>query len=385
MATQEQEAQELTDKVLNIRYALEKFNAQKLETEETVKNLLREKDALEKTNKEYTEANKTFEAKLSELNTQIQDKKNELEQAQGVFKDEIDKKFKDIEDRTLALDKKERVVKGREDMIMRDEARIIESQKNVESAVLQAEHMEKQNAIKEVELKRISLNHDTFQETLKFKEDQLMQKEWHLNLFDKSLLERESTLIGKLNTLALRESQLVQLKNAIDNDRVNLENEKNRNGYLMRALNDIQIRCITNVGQKITEQVIADIKNNVLDIEKTIPIKPSIVDKTFLDVAPVVEEETPETQEDEEVVQTSTEEEKQAEPSQDDKEIDKKKLWHPNNKEIEADPVVIPEPTEGETVDLASLSREQLELLAKDKWINVQSNRKTETIIKKLQ
>ena len=330
MATQEQEAQELTDKVLNIRYALEKLNKQKQDTETALKTLTQEKDELEKTNKWYLEANKTFEEKLASLNNQILAKQNELEQAQWVYKEEIDKKFKIIETRTIELNNKEKDISNREDNIMRDEARQIEAQKNVESAVLQAEHMEKQNAVKEVELNRTKQNQDTYQEVLKQKEDQLGQKEAHLTLFDKSLLERESTLIGKLNKLTEMEVQLVQLKNAIDNDRVNLENEKNSSSYVLRALNEVQTRCITNVGQQITEDMIKKIRESVTNIMDPVTTEPSIVDRTVLYTAPVATPEVPEDVVTNEVVETPTEEEKQQEPAQYDKEINKTGMWEPN-------------------------------------------------------
>ena len=74
--------------------------------------------------------------------------------------------------------------------------------------------------------------------------------------FNKSLLEREASVLAKLNTLSTWEMQLTQLKNAIENDRVNNLNEKNRNSYVLQVLQEMQIRCITNIGQKITEDVI---------------------------------------------------------------------------------------------------------------------------------
>lgn len=112
--------------------------------------------------------------------------------------------------------------------------------------------------------------------------------------FNKSLLEREASVLGKLNTLSTWEMQLTQLKNAIENDRVNNLNEKNRNSYVLQVLQEMQIRCITNIGQKITEDVINKIRSSILNIEEPQVMQPSIVNKDEI-IPPVVEEDEPET------------------------------------------------------------------------------------------
>ena len=171
MVNQEQEAQELTEKVLNIRYIFEKLTKQKNDMEVEMKTLEAKTSELHKTNEEYLKANREFEKKLADLNTQILAKQVELEQAQGVFKDEIDKKFAEIDQRKIEQDRRDRELAERETQIMRDEAQNIEMQKNNEASVLVAEHQEKQNAIKEVELKRGNDNLNLFNEVLKKKED----------------------------------------------------------------------------------------------------------------------------------------------------------------------------------------------------------------------
>jgi hypothetical protein len=177
MVDQAKEAQDLTDKVLNIRFALEKLTAQKTGLEQDIKVIEAKHATLLKDNENYVLANKEFEKKIADLNVQCLAKQVEIEQAKNVYKDEIDKKFQEIEDTKAKQDRKEKELIEKENQVMRAESVMIEQQKNNESSVLQAEHMEKQNAIKEVELKRLAENQTIFQEVLKGKEEQITVKE----------------------------------------------------------------------------------------------------------------------------------------------------------------------------------------------------------------
>jgi hypothetical protein len=100
-------------------------------------------------------------------------------------------------------------------------------------------------------------------------------------------------VVAKLNTLSQRETQLSQLKNAIDNDRANFENDKNRNSYVLKVLQEIQTRCITNIGQKITEEIADKIRASVMDQMKPTEFIPNIVDKTIIEPAPAQDPEIP--------------------------------------------------------------------------------------------
>lgn len=100
-------------------------------------------------------------------------------------------------------------------------------------------------------------------------------------------------MVAKLNTLSQRETQLSQLKNAIDNDRANFENDKNRNSYVLKVLQEIQTRCITNIGQKITEEIADKIRASVMDQMKPTEFIPNIVDKTIIEPAPAQDPEIP--------------------------------------------------------------------------------------------
>jgi hypothetical protein len=158
MADPVKESQDLTDKVLNIRFALEKLNKQKQELEETIKELQATELGLKKTNEEFLNANREFEKRLADLNIQIQAKKVELSEQVVKFQDEIDNKFKEIDETKAKQDKREKQQNDMDAELTNREVMVIEKQKNAESAVLLAEHMEKQNAVKEVELKNQANN-----------------------------------------------------------------------------------------------------------------------------------------------------------------------------------------------------------------------------------
>jgi hypothetical protein len=206
-------------------------------------------------------------------------------------------------------------------------------------------------------------------------------------------MDREATLIGKLSTLDQREHQLTQLKNAIENDKTNLENDKNRNSYVLRVLNDVQTRCITNVGQKITEDTINSIKDKILDISKPTIMEPSLVDKSILNeipttievpapaIQPTVEDNVPPMVEDEAVADMVPEE--------------KPGLTAENQGFVEQTeaPVQETEETSTDETDMAKepgialedMSQEDLLIHAKEMGINAMKNWKKETIIAKIQ
>lgn len=295
--TAEQEAQELTDKVLNIRFTLEKITKQKNDIEDQIEEANKQLDSNKKQNEEYIKANDILEKKVIDLDVQIKAKTAELDEANATFKTEIDQKFAEIDKKKLEQDAIENDLFSRENKVMKDEAQVIQKQKDIEATALGLEHIQKQNAVKEVELKNMEAVQNGVQEVLKAKEDQINVKAQRMDDFERSLLEREGTLIGKLNKLQEWEQTLMALKNAIENDRVNNENEKNRNVYVLRALDEVQKRCITNVGQAITEQVIVGIKKSVLNIAEYIPDNSVIVDKNELEPATVDAIVTPEAEE----------------------------------------------------------------------------------------
>lgn len=247
------ESQDLTNKVLNIKFALEKLNQQKLDLEKENQAANDHNAAVRKENAEFVEANKIFEHRLAVLNQEIKEKEEELAKANVVYKTEITAKFAEIEERTKKVEEREKAVLDKEKWIEKQSSIIHEDKKANEMIVLQAENQEKVNAVKTVELRQKADNQATFQMVLEQKEQDLSQKIGFNELFKASLIEREQGLISKVNTIARREAQLIQLKNAIDNDRVNSENEKNQNSYILRALDEIQKWCITNVGKTITQ------------------------------------------------------------------------------------------------------------------------------------
>lgn len=287
------ETQALTDQVLNIKFTLEKLQQQKQDLEVATKTLATENARLMKSNEDFDQANKTFEEKLQTINAQIKIKEDELASSSSVFKDEIDKQFKEIEGQRADLVQREKAVVNREAQVSRDIQEIQQQQTSIEKTALDLEAKEKMLAVREVEIKQQSDNQTTFHSILQQKEEQVNAKDNHNKLFETSLLEREQALIGKTNTIAQREAQLIQLKNAVDNDKVNHENEKHKNSYVLKVLESIQNRCITNVGQKITEIVINGIREKVLDIYEPVEHIQPIVDKNIAKPAPVVEVEVP--------------------------------------------------------------------------------------------
>ena len=294
MVTPEKEAQDLTDKVLNVRFALEKLNKTKSDLETELKVNQTENERLKKENQWFLDSKIQFEKMLAELNIQIQAKKIELEKQTGIFKAEIDGKFQEIADTKLAQDKRNNELDAKEADIANREVISIEKDKNAQASMLIAEHNEKQNAVAKVELDQRSLNIEQAHLILKQKEDQHTQRQSKLDLYEKSNIDRENLAVSKLNTLANREEQLTQLKNALDADRTNMENDKNRNQYVLRLLQELQTRCITNIGQKMTEDAINKITSNITDQIKLTTYTPTIVDKTLIEPAPVQEPEVPE-------------------------------------------------------------------------------------------
>lgn len=315
MADPVKESQDLTNKVLNIRFALEKLNNQKQDLEASIKELQATELGLKKTNEEFLNANREFEKRLADLNIQIQAKKVELSEQVAKFQDEIDNKFKEIDETKAKQDKREKQQNDMDAELTNREVMVIEKQKNAESAVLLAEHMEKQNAVKEVELKNQANNLEQIKLVLDQEKQKIADKAWHQDAYERSLLEKETQVVAKLNTLSQRETQLSQLKNAIDNDRANFENDKNRNSYVLKVLQEIQTRCITNIGQKITEEIADKIRASVMDQMKPTEFIPNIVDKTILEPAPIQEPEAPE-EVAEPVVEESTGEEPVQEPEE---------------------------------------------------------------------
>ena len=243
------ETQVLTDKVLNIKFSLEKLNQQKTTLEAEVKELTATSVGLQRSNKEFQEANKTFEDKLKMINEEITAKKSELAQTEAVYKDEIAKKFAEVEARERVVDTREKKVRDQEQQIQREKTQIIEEKKNNTNIMTQAEQKEKQNAIREVELNQKESNTNIFQTILNQKEEQVAQEKAFNETYKKSVMEREQQMITKFNTIARREAELNQFKNAIDSDRANHENEKTKQSYILKVLQSVQERCITNVGK----------------------------------------------------------------------------------------------------------------------------------------
>lgn len=349
------ESQDLTEKVLNIRYALDKLQTQKQWLEEDVRKLEQSHKTLKTQNEEFQKANKDFEEKLKTLNEQIREKQKELATQEAVFKDEITSQFEKIEEEKKILIKRERDVEGKENKVMRDEADNAQKQRSFESTALALETKEKSLANKEIELKIKNDNFNTFELTLNQKQTNINDKESLLSKRETSLKLKETELNVKAESVTREIDQANTMKLALTIDRDNYEKEKTKNWYILRVLQEIQTRCISNVWEEITKNVIEDIKTKYLDF----------INQPEPTIEPTIENiiDTPELPEENQTLA----------------DID-------STETLDQLPDETSDQWEAETmVDLTALSQEELVEYAKSKGINAQANWKAETIIKKLQ
>lgn len=338
------EAQELTEKVLNVRFALEKLHTQKEWLESDVAKLQQTNDLLEKQNSDYKTQNDKFEKQLKEINEKIKEKQVELDSQEAVFKDEINKQFKEIESKTAELNKREKDLNGKASRIEKEKATVLDSGKAQEQTAIRLEAKEKELLLKEHDIKTKNDNLELFISTVNKKEDAVRERENKNVERENSLNKREQELLSKLEIIKKDQSNNDNIKRAIDIEREHLDKEKDRIQPMYNALKELQNRYISNNMKEISQKVIDTVIDRLYPVqEETTIITPTITEPT---------ESTEEITEEETVVDTDKE----------------------NTGE-----------TDEVLNDLTTMTQEELVAHAISLWIKAQSNRKKETIIKKIE
>lgn len=338
------EAQELTEKVLNVRFALEKLHTQKEWLESDVAKLQQTNDLLEKQNSDYKTQNDKFEKQLKEINEKIKEKQVELDSQEAVFKDEINKQFKEIESKTAELNKREKNLNGKASRIEKEKATVLDSGKAQEQTAIRLEAKEKELLLKEHDIKTKNDNLELFISTVNKKEDAVRERENKNVERENSLNKREQELLSKLEIIKKDQSNNDNIKRAIDIEREHLDKEKDRIQPMYNALKELQNRYISNNMKEISQKVIDTVIDRLYPVqEETTIITPTITEPT---------ESTEEITEEETVVDTDKE----------------------NTGE-----------TDEVLNDLTTMTQEELVAHAISLWIKAQSNRKKETIIKKIE
>lgn len=338
------EAQELTEKVLNVRFALEKLHTQKEWLESDVAKLQKTNDLLEKQNSDYKIQNDKFEKQLKEINEKIKEKQVALDSQEAVFKDEINKQFKEIESKTAKLNKREKDIDGKASRIEKEKATVLDIGKAQKQTAIRLEAKEKELLLKEHDIKTKNDNLELFISTVNKKEDTVREKE-NKNIERKnSLTKREQELLSKLEIIKKDQSNNDNIKRAIDVEREHLNKEKDRIQPMYNVLKELQNRYISNNMKDISQKVIDTVIDRLYPAQEETIITPTTTEEVeeLKDVDPI--EENP----------VSTDEENPAETTE-----------------------VLNE--------LTTMTQEELVAHAISLWIKAQSNRKKETIIKKIE
>jgi hypothetical protein len=142
------------------------------------------------------------------------------------------------------------------------------------------------------------------------------------------------------------------------------EKEKNEHYYILKVLQEVQTRCITNVGEKITKDTIEDIKHRILPKDEPISTPTITAPET------ITADEEPVTDETEDIVPEPSPESITAKEDI-TPDISKTETTEPEN--------------EADLPDRRADTKEGLIKRAKSLGINAMANWKPETIIKKIE
>lgn len=324
MSTQEEEKQLLTDEILNLKFAKEKINKDLKDAEDVLADNKKQNEELVAQNKAYEEENKKKQKDLEEINDQLTEKRKQFEEADTLYKEEIDRRMNNAETAEKEANEKLAGVIDREITVAKREENA--SVKEAENLAVcdQLETKEKEINAKEVMLNERSNNLSNIEELLNHKKLQLDAKEASQVEYEASLRARETEIVSKFNAISKSQIALNQQATAIENERVNLENNKHKFGYVMRALEDVQTWCITNIGKELTMDIVEDIKSKILDIAQPNDVSFDVITPENEEITPENEVEPstdsvvdlPETQENVGVVDTPIEEEKSSNPNE---------------------------------------------------------------------
>lgn len=247
---------------------------------------------MEKQNSDYKTQNDKFEKQLKEINEKIKEKQVELDSQEAVFKDEINKQFKEIESKTAELNKREKNLNGKASRIEKEKATVLDSGKAQEQTAIRLEAKEKELLLKEHDIKTKNDNLELFISTVNKKEDAVRERENKNVERENSLNKREQELLSKLEIIKKDQSNNDNIKRAIDIEREHLDKEKDRIQPMYNALKELQNRYISNNMKEISQKVIDTVIDRLYPVqEETTIITPTITEPTE-STEEITEEET---------------------------------------------------------------------------------------------
>jgi hypothetical protein len=246
---------------------------------------------LEKQNSDYKIQNDKFEKQLKEINEKIKEKQVELDSQEAVFKDEINKQFKEIESKTAELNKREKNIDGKASRIEKEKATVLDIGKAQEQTAIRLEAKEKELLLKEHDIKTKNDNLELFISTVNKKEDTVREKENKNIERENSLTKREQELLSKLEIIKKDQSNNDNIKRAIDVEREHLNKEKDRIQPMYNVLKELQNRYISNNMKDISQKVIDTVIDRLYPAQEETIITPTITEEVeeLKDVDPIEE------------------------------------------------------------------------------------------------
>lgn len=253
-----QEEQNLTEKVLNIKYALDKLEKNKQETEASLKIKKDELEWLENKIKIQQAENEKISTEAQELLVKLDKVKNDLATQQMKYAEDITQKQEEIRLEREKIHKEKNELSLKEDKMIKRELSYNDKETALKTWTMRLEMKEKELQEKEDNLINKSDRLDAFAEALSSREQALTEKNAKFESWEKSLQTREDKIIKTQEEQAMEKNLLETRQLSINRDYENIIKERADTQKFIMVLSELQWRFIDHMKVEKEPQKILD-------------------------------------------------------------------------------------------------------------------------------